>query len=66
MLELVDNYTTALLNMTIEELDYLSEHCSADEMEEFTDYMSKNSSFSQKRRILQIRNKYILLYNQSL
>lgn len=64
LMTLADNHMIALLNVTLSELDFMAENMSDKEMEEL---VTNNlwETFSHKKKVLQTRNKYLNLYNES-
>ena len=61
LFELADIIFLQALNMTTQELDFLSEHASDTEIDALNRF---DGSFTEKRKSLEIRNKYIKLYEQ--
>ena len=61
--DLVDNLIKTAFNITDEEYDYICEHATEEEIEEFVLALGSNegpSTFTQRRRALEIRNKYLI------
>lgn len=56
----IDDLFKSLFNITDNEYDYLCEVTTDEELESMT--FTNNPTFSQKRRALEVRNKYIKYY----
>lgn len=63
MFELMDNHYTTTLNVTIDELEFISNEMSEEEMDLMT---SPVYTFTHRRKILEIRNKYLKIYNDEI
>lgn len=61
--DLMDDMFLSLLNMTDDEFDFMLEHVSEEENEFISVIFEENVSFSNKRKMLEIRNKYLKLFN---
>ena len=63
--DLLDDITLSSFNITGDELDYICENASDEEMSDFMVIASKQASFADKRKALLVRNKYLsLIQNQ--
>jgi hypothetical protein len=66
MLDLIDNVIKAGFNITDEELDFICETATDEEVEVITEAIGtidEGASFSKRRSALIIRNKYLDLFN---
>lgn len=66
MLDLIDNVIKAGFNITDEELDFICETATDEEVEVITAALGtidEGSTFSERRSALIIRNKYLDLFN---
>jgi hypothetical protein len=62
--DIFDDYVKGLYNITDEEYDFLAEKMSHEEMDIFVSvFNGSNTTFSEKRKALEIRNKYLKQYN---
>lgn len=62
LFEVADMHFMGMFNITTDELDYIGEFATDDELGIF---VKNRPTFSEKRQALEIRNKYIELYNKS-
>jgi hypothetical protein len=64
LLDVFDDYVKGLYNITDAEYDFIDERVSDEEMCIFVSIIDvKKVSFSQKRKALEIRNKYLKQFN---
>jgi len=64
LLDVFDDYVKGLYNITDEEYDFIASRMSDEEMSAFVAPIDvKKVSFSQKRKALEIRNKYLKQFN---
>lgn len=63
--DLMDDMFLSLLNMTDDEFDFMLDNVTKEE-DELTAiiFSDDNPSFSVRRRMLEIRNKYLKLFNE--
>ena len=62
----VDDAVKKGFNITDEELDFLSENSNDEELNAFCIVGVKVNTFTEKRKALEVRNKYVELYYESL
>lgn len=64
ILDAFDDFVKGLYNITDDEYDFLAEKMNDEEMEIFVNILGRTKvSFSEKRKALEIRNKYLTQYN---
>ena len=66
IMESMDDVYCSAFNMTLDELDYIAEHATDDEIMILNDGLgglNKKSTFTEKRQSLMIRNKFLTLKN---
>ena len=61
LFELADMVFLSAFNVTIDELEYICGNVTPEEEQEFIEF---GKSFSQSKRALEIRNKYLKMYNE--
>lgn len=63
--DLMDNVIKGGFNITDEELDFICEKATDEELDKFCSILFSNNSttFAEKRHALQVKNKYINLFN---
>lgn len=60
--DLIDDMIIAGFNITDDEFDFICERASDEELNQFT--IGENASFAEKRKALEVRNKYLKLFNE--
>jgi hypothetical protein len=66
--DLFDNVIKGSFNITDEEYDYIAGEASDEDLDILLDGLggfSKHPTFSQKRKSLEVRNKYLKMFNDS-
>lgn len=61
LFEVADMMFLQALNITTEEMDFMAENASEEEIETFVKF---EGTFTEKRKSLEVRNKYIKLYKE--
>lgn len=59
--DLIDDMLIAGFNITDDELDFICEMASDEELSQFA--IGENASFAERRKALEVRNKYLKLFN---
>lgn len=62
--DLMDDMFLSALNMTDNEFDFMLENLSEDENEFISVIFEDDASFSDKKKMLEIRNNYLKLFNE--
>lgn len=62
VLDLFDGLMYTFYNITSSELDSICEHASDEELDSFVTATSEGSTFSQRRKGIEVRNKYVEYY----
>lgn len=62
LMELADNHMIGLLNVTLSELDFISDNMTQEELD---DLVTEKLwvTFSHKKKVLMMRDKYLKIYN---
>lgn len=64
--DLMDDMTLSSFNITSDELDYICENASDEELDDFMVIAASQASFAEKRKAVLVRNKYLsLIQNQA-
>ena len=63
--DLMDNVVKAGFNITDDQFDFICEEATDEELDALTEVLFDNSmaTFSQRRKSIEIRNKYVNLFN---
>lgn len=59
--DLLDDMIVSQFNITDDEFDFICEHATDEELEVFT--LMEGAPFSERRKALEIRHKYVNLFN---
>jgi hypothetical protein len=66
ILDLFDNVIKQLFNSTDEEYDFIAENANDEELQAFVAALGENKekpSFAERRAALEVRDKYLTIYN---
>jgi len=65
ILDLMDNVVKAGFNITDDQFDFICEEATDEELDALTEVLFDDSmaTFSQRRKAIEIRNKYVNLFN---
>ena len=63
--DLIDNVVKGGINITDEQYDFICEEATDEELDKFSSILFSNegATFAEKRQALQVKNKYINLFN---
>ncbi len=59
--DLLDDLIVSQFNITDDEFDFICEHATDEELDSFV--LTEDASFADRRKAIEIRNKYVNLFN---